>query len=238
MQISEENGWQVTADRYVGFIDIMGFKNLVAHSIHEEIYDMMQEIEHVIKSNENMTWGNEGKMLKSTFFSDSIVLYSKDGSRASARAIGLALSSLSSDLILRGVPHKGALAFGKMTLDYEKSIFFGQPLIDAYLLQEELLMYGVVVHSSAERELEKLKTENYFLFDHLCPFKGGSSHHYTIPPMDVWNVSTFSFEEQKWLTKEVKKFRHRTSGHTRKYIDNTETFLKTFIEFENNKKQL
>jgi hypothetical protein len=33
-----------------------------------------------------------------------------------------------------------------MTLDYEKSIFFGQPLVDAFLLQDELKFYGIVVH--------------------------------------------------------------------------------------------
>lgn len=223
--------WPVTAKRYVGFIDIMGFKDMVARTTHEEIYVMMQEIESAKRSNENVKWrGNEEPKVRSTFYSDSIILYSKDDSKDSASVINSTISALTDDLICSGIPHKGALGFGKMTLDNEKSIFFGQPLIDAYLLQEELLMYGIVVHSSAEAEIERLGIqEELFLFDYLCPFKGGSSQHLTIPPIFAGEDSNdIDQEDQEDLLKGVRKFRHKTSGHLRKYIDNTESFLKKY----------
>ena len=37
--------WEITTDRYVAFIDIMGFKDMVARSTHDEIYQMMKEID-------------------------------------------------------------------------------------------------------------------------------------------------------------------------------------------------
>lgn len=231
-KISSNTDWQKTANRYVGFIDIMGFKDLVARSTHEEIYVMMQQIENAKRSNENTKWyGNDDdQKVRSTFYSDSIILYSKDDSEKSASVINSTISSLTHDLISSGIPHKGSLAFGKMTLDDEKSIFFGQPLIDAYLLQEELVMYGIVVHSSAESHIENLKMkDSLFIFDYLCPFKGGNSHHLTIPPIFAGEDSNEEDkEEQELLMKGVKEFRFKTSGHLRKYIDNTEQFLKKY----------
>lgn len=168
--------------------------------------------------------------IRSTLYSDSIILYSRDDSEDSSRAIITTISSLTNDLISSGIPHKGALAFGKMALDNERSSFFGQPIIEAYLLQEELIMYGIVVHSSAEAEIDRLEIqETTVLFDYLCPFKGGSSHHLTIPPIFADEFSNKSDkEEQEALMKGIRGFRRKTSGHIRKYIDNTESFLKKY----------
>lgn len=44
MQDVDVNNWQITTNRFVGFIDIMGFKDMVARSSHEDIYDMMKKI--------------------------------------------------------------------------------------------------------------------------------------------------------------------------------------------------
>ncbi len=228
-QTSIGSDWSITTNRYVGFIDIMGFKDMVARSTHEEIYVMMQEIESTKKANENIKWsGNEEPKVMSTFYSDSIILYSKDDSEDSARVIINTISALTNDLISSGIPHKGALAFGNMTLDNKKSIYFGQPLIDAYLLQEELVMYGIVLHSSAEAEIDKLGIlETVILYDFLCPFKGGSSHHLTIPPIFAGKTSDADDEaEQEALMKGLRGFRRKTSGYIRKYIDNTDMFLK------------
>lgn len=222
--------WNVTTNRYVAFLDIMGFKDLVSRSSHEDIYHMMQSIENAKNINENIKWGKgEDKFIKSTFYSDSIILYSKDDSQDSAHFMNCTLSALTSDLLSSGIPHKGALAFGRMTLDTEKSIYFGQPLIDAYLLQEELNLYSIVLHSSAEYELEQRKfIDNLIIYNYLCPFKGGNALHFTIPPLYSGPAEEDEKEERDRLYNGIKKFRHRTSGHIRRYIDNTEAFLENF----------
>jgi len=161
---TQSEHWPITANRYVGFIDIMGFKDLVARSTHDEIYILMLKIEDAKNLNETVKWGNiQERLVKSTMYSDSIILYSKDDSEDSVRAICHTLSALTNDLIVEGIPHKGALAFGEMTLDQERSIFFGQPLIDGFLLQEELAMYGIIIHSSAQKQIE-IQKPKYELF--------------------------------------------------------------------------
>jgi len=227
-----ETPWDITAKRYVGFIDIMGFKDMVSRSTHDEIYEMMKNIEAAKNQNEKIEWGNSKEQLvRSTFYSDSIMLYSKDDSYGSVDAMLYTLSAFTNDLLVLGIPHKGALAFGNMTLDTERSIFFGQPLIDAYLLQEELSLYCIVIHSSAEGEIERQSFKHLLFHDYICPFKGGASKHLIIPPIFAGaspNGTLHKWEQE--LKNGIKALRHKTSGHLRKYIDNTEAFLKSYEE--------
>lgn len=230
-KISKNTNWQITCNRYVGFIDIMGFKDLVLKSTHLEVYNMMIKIEECKSFNENIKWGKlDTKFVTTTNYSDSIMIYSKDDSFNSLDAFSCTISGIIEDLFLANIPFKGAIAFGTMTLDTERSIFFGQPLIDSYLLQEELNFYGVIVHASAEKEFKRHKEKGNGLFftRYLCPLKNGLSYHLTVHPMkaDPYQESKEDKEEFDQLLSAVDRLRERTSGHLRKYIDNTELYLK------------
>ena len=227
-----KNDWKITTQRYVAFFDIMGFKDMVARSKHEEIYEMMKQVNELKNISQNTKWGGSEELLvQSTFFSDSIILYSKDDTNESANAIVSTISSITNDLLTYAIPHKGALAFGRMTMDQVNSIYFGQPLIDAYLLQEELSLYCVVVHASAENEFYiKSHPYNRVMYEYQCPFKGGSSTHLTIPPIYTFALETFQLIDMEQMIHGVKKLRLKTSGHLRKYIDNTEVYLNKMRE--------
>jgi hypothetical protein len=62
---------------------------------------------------------------------------------------------------------------------YEYEFFFGQPLIDAYLLQDQLFYYGVIVDNNAELLLKRFieKKPSDFIHNHfirlLTPLKTG-----------------------------------------------------------------
>lgn len=229
---SNVDRWEITAARYVAYIDIMGFKDMVARTTHEKMYEMMKKIDERKKSNSGIKWGNSlSNLITTTTYSDSIMIYSKDESFESLFSLICTVSALTNDLFLEGIPHKGAFAFGTMTLDTERSIFFGQPLIDAYLLQEEINFYGIIAHASAEEkvdEFKSLKKSIPFVKNYLCILKNGSSQNLTIYPMfsDHGLAS-----DPKWkskvdnLSESIKKLRYRTSGHLRKYIDATEIYL-------------
>ncbi len=225
--------WEVTCKRYVGFIDIMGFKDMVLKNTHQEIYKMMLKIVESTKLFEDVEWAgrknkNE-KLVTTTNYSDSIMIYSKDDSYDSLHDFICTIACITEDLFTQNIPFKGAIAFGTMTLDTEKSIFFGQPLIDSYLLQEELMFYGIIVHATAEKEISGQKNiiDSLFLSKYLCPLKNGSSYHLTIYPMSADNT----FQEEKdnldflKLLNSIDGLRGRTSGYLRKYIDNTESYM-------------
>ena len=222
--------WKNTDYRYVAYIDIMGFKNLVLRSTHSQVYSLMKKIKKTMEENEAMPWaGIIQKQVRSTSYSDSIILYSKNASFDSLRSIIASVSSLTNDLFELGIPHKGGIAFGKMTLDTENSIFFGQPLIDAFLLQEEVNFYGVVLHGTAQKEISIVNRETLLLKNYLCPLKEGSSFHLVIVPIFLEEVESEDKLDKRYRKKlydSLEKFRNHTSGHLRKYIDNTETFFK------------
>ena len=160
-----------------------------------------------------------------TTYSDSIIVYTNDNSKQSLDNFINAISGLTNDLIRNGIPHKGAIAYGIMTLDFKNSIFLGQPLIDAYLLHDELGFYGIVVHATADNSIRNC--ENAYVFEYNCPFKGGISKHLTILPelLEPNPLYEVSFND---CYKAVEQFRQKTSGSLRMYIDRTLQYLDSF----------
>ena len=224
-----ESQWEITTERFVAYIDIMGFKDLVARSTHEEVYQMMKTINEKREANASIKWSQSAeKLVRTTTYSDSIIIYSKDNTEDSFNSISSTVSGLTNDLFTEGIPHKGAIAFGKMTLDTDNSIFFGQPLIDAYLLQEELSFYGVIIHGSAERRITSLgiDIEGFFVTKFACPLKQGTSLHLTVYPIFLQEDDTSPRKKKREaIYASLDKFRYTTSGHLRKYVDNTENYF-------------
>jgi hypothetical protein len=208
----------------------MGFKDMVARNNEEVLYLMMRRIRestfqnaflHGVESPEN---GYESSIYITTY-SDSIIVYSNDNSQQSLNSFINAISGLTNDLIRNGIPHKGAVAYGVMTLDFKNSIFFGQPLIDAYLLHDELAFYGIVVHATADNYIRN--SGNVYVFEYNCPFKSGVSKHLTILPelLEPKPLYEISYND---CYKAVEQFRQKTSGSLRMYIDRTLQYLDTF----------
>ena len=220
--------WDATTNRYVACIDIMGFKDLVLKSPHNEVYDLMKKINISRKSIEGVKWSDKKEnLVKSTTYSDSIIIYSKDDSYDAFDVLVTTVSGLTNYLLKDGIPFKGAVAFGMMTLDIENSIFFGQPLIDAYLLEEEIYYYGILFHGTVDQQLLKIKRSwPAFTAHHNCPLKSGYAQHMTIYPMYALQKNDEKHKDRyEELTKSIKHLRLRTSGRLRKYIDNTEFYL-------------
>lgn len=262
---SEESTWPRTCDRFVAFLDIMGFKDMLMRKTGDEIYNMMDGIHsvvsldntaiapfHKMSADEMMStsgamsaliFTNGGEIKGTTFhssinttsdevlvksnrvrsamISDSIILYTKDTSPESRKLIEMSLAAIQTYMYENSIPFKGALARGEMTADETKSIYFGQPLTDAYLLEEELHFYGIVLHGSAQGEAELIPIVRNVV-EVECSFKNGKSVHHAIIP----SMATFMIKEQAdKISVGLEKMRISTSGHLRRYIDNTEQFL-------------
>lgn len=159
-----------TKDRFVAFLDIMGFKDRVARNAHE---DVLKELE-IFQSNisQYVSYHRDAD-IQIALFSDSILIYSQDNTLSSL----LALADITSHIMMyaiqqeKPIPLKGAIAAGRMTCNQIKQLYFGQALIDAYLLEENVKYYGVLVHHSAEKYL---KNNNFSEFrDIKAPLKSG-----------------------------------------------------------------
>jgi len=237
--------WAITTERYVAFIDIMGFKNMVATRDHGSMYEMMKDVKHSSLANTSIgTRRAPDKMdflVRSTTYSDSIMIYSRDAFDNSLMAICMATSTLTSDMFLKKIPFRGAIAFGVMTLDHENSIFFGQPLINAYELQQELNFYGIAVHHSAEKKFPAMGVDiRYSSLDYNCPLKNGTVNHKTIYPNAMsYMVKVENAAEHRGAINGLAAMRMEVSGIVRKYVDNTEKYFdQVLVETEKQWKHL
>jgi hypothetical protein len=217
--------WKIDNIRFIGFMDIMGFKDLVTRKSHDEVKYILNTMVSLNKSLESVFGKQKVKVedqsksesrIRSVTFSDSIMFISQDDSLEDFIQISFALSIFQEASLQRGAPTKGAMSLGMLTADFENSIFFGQPLIDAYLLQDQLKYYGIIADNKIEeyiinknRQLKQNEPKVDRAFIKLkTPFKSGSITHYNL---HLDSVSQEQFED---LYKNV-------SGEPRKYVDNT-----------------
>lgn len=226
-----------TKKRFVVFLDIMGFKDRVARNTQESLYKELTEfnrdITNIISSAKEiktqpsdkpkdsstgilMTSEKESDEILLAQFSDSIVLFSNGNTKENLLSIStvakkIMLSALNRE---KPIPLKGALAEGDITCDMVKQLFFGQALIDAYLLEENVQYYGVVVHHSAEKSVKDCASTLFE--DNYVPLKSGKIKHYEL----VWYKDTDVDVDEG-----LDKIRLSVSDSPRKYVDNTKGML-------------
>lgn len=203
--------------RFVAFLDIMGFKDLVGRNTHDFVLEKLTEISKLI---ERIRITNEKEEVKLKYnkaelipfiFSDSIVIFTNNSTQESVKLLLYACSFILNNSIEIHLPLKGAVAYGEITIDKAKSIFFGQPLIDAYLLQDELKYYGLILHNSVDKCLYDEKFDlNTHLFRNITPTKSGQI---------VYNNLKI-YDKDTSLGNLYKLYNH-VSGAPRIYVDNT-----------------
>jgi hypothetical protein len=236
--------WNPTCKRFVAFFDIMGFKDMVYRNDHKYVADRMETVQAAVgmleiigkkalaykKGTDDSGINTELDSLYSqlkvlpVFFSDSILLVSADDSKESAVGIIRMSSSLLLLSLSNQIPLKGSLAYGEQTSNFPKSLHFGRPLVDAWILQDELHMYGAVLHHSMASYLKEHKmidmlVDGHVLSNYKIPLKGCSVNHYCLN----W-TNTLGSNEAK--SKEIiSKLYDTVSGSTRSYVDNTMEFV-------------
>lgn len=220
--------WIETNKRFVGFIDIMGFKNLVSLNSHDDILNklkiiskMKQDILDLGKKDGNVN------LIKIVTFFDSILILSNNDTPSDLIYFQGVLPFFFINCIENNIPVKGAVTHGKFTANFEESIFFGQPLIDAYLLQEELYSYSIIAHHSFEKYinyLSQIDQETQMEFQKwkgvMTKLKGSNCYHYILNWQLYANPSN---EEHVVIHYEdkLKELYDTVSGSIRKYVDNS-----------------
>lgn len=89
-----------TADRYVVFLDIMGFKDRVARTGHDELLSLLNKFNNDITNYIRKYKGS----LELAQFSDSIVLFSSDDSESSLKTLAEITSGIMQTALMQPVP--------------------------------------------------------------------------------------------------------------------------------------
>lgn len=221
------------SDIFVAFIDILGFRDLVATTAHEVILQKLEllseRIEHIktTTAKQEVKQGFESQELIPYIFSDSVVIFTKDDSIGSCKLLLFACQDLFYHCFKIQLPIKGSISYGRMTVDLNKSIFFGKPLINAFSLHEELKYYGLILHHSAETKINEIDNDKYDLAELLykgkTPTKSGSIIYTNLKYKKAK-------DESLDLDKVINSFYSYVSGEPRVYVDNTLDMLNRMKE--------
>ena len=218
-----------TADRFVAFLDIMGFKDRVARTNHAQLLDQLTNFNREITSYIGKYKNSEIQLAQ---FSDSIVLFSNDTTSISLQTLAEVTRGIMQTAINLQIPMKGAIAQGKITCDIPKQLFFGQALIDAYLLEENINYYGILVHHTAEKSVLTLIDNKKIFKDIKAPLKSGKISHFELS----WYINDDNKDiDLKKISSALKVIRQTVSDSPRKYIDNTLDVINEYYQNEKHK---
>lgn len=231
--------FEPTCDRFIAYFDLMGFKDFVYRNSHDEVKKTVDFVCNIVKTIDSIGLkilnGKTSKApnsfsevaVRAVVFSDSVIFISNSNTIHDAREIIFVSGYFLCKLFDKSIPVKGALAYGTFTADFEKSSFFGRPLIDAFLLAEETYFYGAVLHHTFETYWKKIDKSNSTNIGTTksVPMKGGYITHSHI---DIAVYKTL-FPDAVSLEVVIEKFYESVSGSTRLYVDNTKKVYSTTL---------
>lgn len=213
--------WDNDDEHLVFFGDIMGFKNLIATKNHSEMNKIMKRFWDDVDTKSSPLIGPDLRMMR---FSDSVILVTKGCSDRDLNKLTKAITRLMQLSFRMKLPIKGAIAKGKLTLDEERQLVFGQALVDAYLLEEELYYYGVAIHHSIEPLVKKnLAHQPYHLI--TLPMKSGNIPHYQLS----YHKMSYSLDKKDitaTIMDQLDSIQSEVSCRPRIYIQNTRNVIK------------
>ncbi|GHT30148.1 hypothetical protein AGMMS49574_08970 [Bacteroidia bacterium] len=235
--------WNITANRFVAFFDILGFKDRVMRESHQAIYKDLSEIqinenilsEVLVDTTIKKYFGNVDVCVVK--FSDSIVLFSKNDSIEDFTLFLISARFLFHSFLKKDFLIKGGMAYGDISLDRDKQLYFGQPIIDAYLLEEDVNYIGVAAHNTIDIYRQKIEKDNKFylllsqlICDGKTPLKSGFITHSNLNwfPKLVGNENLEGKIREDIVNEiitNLKKYYLNVAGSPRRYIDNTIDFL-------------
>lgn len=228
---TNQPNWKTTDNRFVAFLDILGFKDMVMRKDHDHIYSLLNNLSNVRNTIERLAGDGNTNVsnIYSASFSDSIIFFSKNDSKESFTAICASTSWLIAKAIEDGILVKGGLAHGLVSVNKTNQIYFGQPIIDAYLIEEDVNFLGAVAHCSIDNYLyENNDAANLLVFEEKSFLKSGYILHNNVNWLKAIhgfsNLNTIEKKHRK-ITANLEKLRVGVSGSARKYIENTIDFL-------------
>lgn len=225
--MQDNTEWKVKDLRYVAYLDILGFKDYVMRNSIHTVYSRLKALNALRPEEQDPDYESEtSKRIKFTIFSDSVFIFSKDDDFVSLRHFLTYVKRVMRMALRKEIPLKGAIAYGNMAVDVKNNLFCGQPIVDAYLLEEDLQYMGVVFHHTFEEAYFKLsdtqiKRVSNWIKEVSTPFRYGKRTHLNLD-YRIAGSTTYDLKER------IENQRFYSSGDARKYIDNTLEMIRLF----------
>lgn len=180
-------------NKFVGFFDILGFKNLVEKNSHEKLVKIYQEVlldtVSEIKRLGLELHKNDVSALKSLesikqfIISDSIILLQDDCTHRGLFFITLQAKVLLQMAMDEGIPLRGSISVGPVTiLESFGTTIIGQGLVNAYTLENIQNWSGAIIDDKCFQIHQR---DNAFL--ELLNIKTPMFANYTVPTKKLEN---------------------------------------------------
>lgn len=138
-------------DRYVAFLDILGFKDMVQHS--EDNEQMLNRINMALNYTNDVQRENYEGIMSMTdigkqvsVFSDSVVISYEKTNPGSAFYVLMDLIFICNDLLSMGVLVRGGVTVGPLI--HENNKCFGPAMVKAYKMESEYAIYPRILIDS------------------------------------------------------------------------------------------
>lgn len=174
-------------NRAVAFIDVLGFKELIATKELQElaiIYERFLNDADFYNRFTNFAGQyfpkntNISKPIISYTFSDSIILIANDDTEMSFISLVTYVWRLLQHSIFTKIPVRGGISYGEVCIFSNRNIVIGDGLTNAYLLESKQKWIGVSVDKSAYAQYEEIFSDevwgqffNELLIDYDVPLK-------------------------------------------------------------------
>jgi len=221
----KKTNWKITDKRFVAFFDILGFKDKIMRMSHDDIY---KELEYISKTIGKLIQEhyNDDSMNTGTYavnFSDSIAIFSKSDTVDDFNYFVVAIALLMQRMVKEKIMVKAGVAYGEISVNKDNRIFFGQPIIDAYSMEEDVNYLGITCHATFDNYYEsRITLENNIEGDNLIrkfktPLKSGKIMHTNI----YWFNPALKLNQALNPKESIENMYSTVSGSPRRYLDNT-----------------
>ena len=126
-------------DKFVAFLDVLGFKELVSRNNLQGLDSYFSKLTDVLYS-----ISAKSEKIDSIIISDSIILMAPKGLRGFKELVR-AIQMIQSQLLWRKIILRGAVSYGPVYFNEEKNIIVGKGYVRAYLLEQEASFPRVII---------------------------------------------------------------------------------------------
>lgn len=135
--------------RWVAYFDLLGIERLVRESHAISVFDTLDDANEDFHRQRGF-----GQNVERLWFSDTYIFFSQDDSAASFASVEATARHFFLALVQKGIPLRGAMAFGELYVDKENDIFFGKALVEAYRFGEHQDWIGFLLTPSTVDQMK------------------------------------------------------------------------------------
>jgi hypothetical protein len=160
--MKENIGYSPASDpsqgRYLLFLDILGFSELVETLGHEEVYATIEKALAPFHR-----WEAQNGQFRTIYFSDTFVYYQEPKGYGAWAFLdiyaigGMVLSAL----LAAGIPARGAITFGQFDVRADGTgrhqLYYGRAMVEAYRAEQREKWIGITIQPSAWRPYDAEK---------------------------------------------------------------------------------